>query len=70
MIRTVAWSTGNVGRHAIGDPDEIAAIVLTLASRAGGFMTGKVVEVDGGTDVPTLDMGLPDLPAADLEVSP
>jgi 7-alpha-hydroxysteroid dehydrogenase len=53
----------NTPLHKIGDPDEIAAIVLTLASSAGSFMTGKVVEVDGGTDVPTLDMGLPDLTA-------
>lgn len=51
----------NTPLHRIGDPDEVAAIVLTLASRAGGFLTGKVVEVDGGTDAPTLDLGLPDL---------
>jgi 7-alpha-hydroxysteroid dehydrogenase len=51
----------NTPLRKIGHPDEIAAVALTLASSAGGFMTGKVVEVDGGTDVPTLDMGLPDL---------
>jgi 7-alpha-hydroxysteroid dehydrogenase len=53
----------NTPLRKIGDPDEIAALVLTLASSAGGFMTGKIVEVDGGTDVPTLDMGFPDLQA-------
>jgi 7-alpha-hydroxysteroid dehydrogenase len=53
----------NTPLHRIGDPDDIAAMVLTLVSSAGGFLTGKVVEVDGGTDVPTLDMGLPDLAA-------
>lgn len=53
----------NTPLRKIGDPDEIAAIVLTLASSAGGFLTGKVVEVDGGADVPTLDMGFPDLQA-------
>lgn len=53
----------NTPLRRIGDPDEVAAIVLALASRAGGFMTGKVVEVDGGTDAPTLDMGFADLEA-------
>jgi 7-alpha-hydroxysteroid dehydrogenase len=45
----------------IGEPEEIAATVLFLASPAGGYMTGKIVEVDGGIEQPNLDMGLPDL---------
>ena len=45
----------------IADPAEIAASVVYLASSAGAFLTGKVLEVDGGTDVPSLDFGLPDL---------
>lgn len=45
----------------IGDPEEIAATVLYLASAAGGYVTGKVMEVDGGLDQPNLDLGLPDL---------
>ncbi len=45
----------------IGDPDEVAATCLYLASDAGGYVTGKVIEVDGGLDTPNLDLGLPDL---------
>ncbi len=51
----------NTPLHRIGDPDEIAATVLYLASPAGAFVTGKVLEVDGGTERPVLDLGLPDL---------
>jgi 7-alpha-hydroxysteroid dehydrogenase len=45
----------------IADPEEIAAVVLFLAAPASGFVTGKVLEVDGGIDWPNLDLGLPDL---------
>jgi len=58
-MRTKMESTTPLGR--IGDPDEIAATVLYLASDAGGYVTGKVIEADGGIDQPNLDLGLPDL---------
>jgi 7-alpha-hydroxysteroid dehydrogenase len=45
----------------IGDVEDIAATALWLSSRAGGYVTGKVIEVDGGLDRPNLDLGLPDL---------
>ncbi len=45
----------------IGEPEDIAAAVLYLSSRAGGYLTGKILEVDGGLEQPNLDLGLPDL---------
>ncbi|MFC5748029.1 SDR family oxidoreductase [Actinomadura rugatobispora] len=45
----------------IGDPDDVAAAVLYLASPAAAYVTGSVLRVDGGIDTPNLDLGLPDL---------
>lgn len=42
------------------DPEDVAAAVLILASPAGGYLTGKILEVDGGIDRPNLDLGIPD----------
>ena len=58
-LRNQMESATPLGR--IGDPEEIAAGVLYLCSPAGAFLTGKIIEIDGGTDTPTLDFGLPDL---------
>ena len=45
----------------IGDPQDVAAAVVFLASPAGGYITGKVLEVDGGLSRPNLDLAIPDL---------
>ncbi|HEY2304268.1 MAG TPA: SDR family oxidoreductase [Streptosporangiaceae bacterium] len=47
--------------HRIGDPQEVAAAVVFLASPASGYITGKILEVDGGIERPNLDLGIPDL---------
>jgi len=45
----------------IGDPREVAAAVVYLAAPSGGYLTGKILEVDGGIQRPNVDLGLPDL---------
>ncbi|MFZ0009346.1 MAG: glucose 1-dehydrogenase [Steroidobacteraceae bacterium] len=32
----------------LGDPDDVAGVAVMLASRAGGFITGQTLVVDGG----------------------
>ncbi len=45
----------------LGDPLDIAAAAVYLASPAASFLTGKMLEVDGGLIVPNLDLPIPDL---------
>ncbi|MFB9313086.1 SDR family oxidoreductase [Nocardioides plantarum] len=47
----------------VGEPEDIAAGVLYLSSRAGQYVTGKLLEIDGGIQQPTLDLGFPDVGA-------
>jgi 7-alpha-hydroxysteroid dehydrogenase len=45
----------------LGDPSDIAAAAVYLASPAGSYLTGKILEVDGGITFPNLDLPIPDL---------
>lgn len=58
-LRTQMESKTPLGR--IGEAEDVAAAVVYLTSPAGAYVTGKVIEVDGGTEQPNLDLGLPDL---------
>lgn len=45
----------------LGDPADIAAAAVYLASPASSYLTGKTLEVDGGLTFPNLDLPIPDL---------
>jgi 7-alpha-hydroxysteroid dehydrogenase len=45
----------------LGTTDDVAAAAVWLASPAADFVTGKIIEVDGGIDTSPLPSELPDL---------
>src|SRR4051812_47912694 len=45
------YSTRNAPLRRIGMPDEIAGAAVFLASKAGAFMTGQAIVVDGGVTI-------------------
>lgn len=44
-----------------GTPEDIACAVLYLASPASSWVTGKVFQVDGGTEAPSISVPVPPL---------
>jgi 7-alpha-hydroxysteroid dehydrogenase len=51
----------NTPMKRLGDSDDIAAGVLYLVSDAASYVTGKVLEIDGGIVRPNFSLGLPDI---------
>jgi 7-alpha-hydroxysteroid dehydrogenase len=43
---------GNTPMQRVGQPEDIAAAVVYLASDAASWVTGKVFEIDGGVEAP------------------
>jgi 7-alpha-hydroxysteroid dehydrogenase len=48
-----------------GEPEDIACAVLYLVSDASSWVTGKVFEVDGGTESPAITVPVPPLEPSD-----
>ena len=44
----------------VGEAEDIAAAAVYLSSKAGQYVTGKMLEVDGGIQEPNLDLNLPE----------
>jgi 7-alpha-hydroxysteroid dehydrogenase len=47
--------------HRLASIDDVAAAAVWLASPAAGYVTGKVIELDGGAEAPAFPNELPDL---------
>ena len=45
----------------LGSVEDIAAGALYLASDAAGWVTGKVFQIDGGTEAPAMSVPVPPL---------
>jgi 7-alpha-hydroxysteroid dehydrogenase len=47
-----------------GEPEDIACAVVYLVSDAASWVTGKVFEIDGGTEAPAITVPVPPLEPA------
>lgn len=51
----------NTPMHRPGQPEDIACAALYLASPAAAWVTGKVFQIDGGTEAPAMSVPVPPL---------
>ena len=51
----------NTPMHRPGEPEDIACAALYLASPASSWVTGKILQVDGGTEAPAISVPVPPL---------
>jgi 7-alpha-hydroxysteroid dehydrogenase len=51
----------NTPMRRVGQPEDIAAAVVFLASDAASWVTGKVFEIDGGVESPAFTIPVPPL---------
>ena len=58
-MRETMVSRTPMGR--VGEVEDVAACALYLASPAAAWVTGKCFEVDGGSEMPAIDMPVPRL---------
>src|SRR4051812_47753849 len=56
-----AMFEANTPMHRPGTPEDIACAALYLASPASSWITGKVLQVDGGTEAPSIAVPVPPL---------
>lgn len=57
----VTEMVGKTPLKRLGEPEDIAMGALYLASPAAGWVTGKIIEIDGGLEEANLALNLPDV---------
>ena len=54
--KTYARATSNYPLKRIGEPEEVAGAAVFLASKAGSFVTGQTIIIDGGATISAGDV--------------